>query len=47
MPDMLTRFTRQTTKTWKDLSWSQQELLRVARRTLFELRAEQTRRTPS
>ena len=45
LPDLLSRFARRTAETWKGLSWSQTELLRVARRTLFELRAaEVTRR---
>ena len=40
LPDLLSRFTRQIAETFGSLSWSQRELIRVARCTLFELRAD-------
>ena len=48
LPDLLSRFQRRTAQEWRGLSWSQTQLLKVARRTLFELRAvEATRRAAS
>jgi len=48
LPDLLSRFQRRTAEEWRGLSWSQTQLLKVARRTLFELRAEgATRRAAS
>ena len=38
VPDLMARFNTQATRAWGQLSWSQTELMRVARRTLFELR---------
>ena len=38
VPDMMTRFNTDATRAWGKLSWSQTELVRLARRTLFELR---------
>ena len=46
MPDVLTRMTTQTTKKWGHLSHSQKELIRLARRTLFELRLVAATRRP-
>ena len=39
MPDVLSRMTSENSKTWGSLNTSQLELVRLARRTLFELRA--------
>jgi len=45
---MMTRFNTDATRAWGKLSWSQTELMRLARRTLFELRwAALTRRRRS
>ena len=38
MADVLTRLTSENTKTWGSLSTSQLQLVRLARRTLYELR---------
>ena len=48
LPDVLSRFTRQTAETFGRLTWTQQEILRTARCTLCEIRAdEQTPPKPS
>ena len=40
IPDLMARFNTESTRAWGQLSWSQTELMRVARRTLFELRVD-------
>ena len=48
MTDVLTRLSTNNAQTWGQLSYRQLEILRTARRTLFEMRvAEATRRARS
>ena len=48
MTDVLTRLSANQAQTWGQLSYRQLEILRTARRTLFEMRvAEATRRLRS
>ena len=44
MADVLTRLTTQNAETWGTLTWTQKQLVALARRTLFELRAAEARR---